>query len=438
MLSKTDVYKPSNVSQIAFLAEVEDEIFSDSVSSMGSLISLDYFKTITKKYHSNMTDDISVHDVENSPHYLPSFDVVTKTNSNDIIINLENDITELQLIIPDIIPYKDMKKGINNKNILLHLKLSKEDKNLLKKSWIAAFTDKYSSNSDSFYHFEKGNTRTPNNNNLKKIISTTSLHLFSEQIYEKLIAHEELLNEIHITFIEEIKSIIELIGKIIGNLDNPHLLDPDLEILGKRHSRILGTSIRLFELVGIIFVETLKERLDPLFSRKLEYLWNCLYMHVINKVIHLGTDPIISERASQYSNDSHHTNKSQHSNGSQSIIFKLGKLIEKLPIGAHDQDNDNDKEIELNYKHSNKLTKSNSTGLLSNIPRRYNDTSNLLSPHRSHENFNSSIFDTNSKIHNQDNILLKNKSRILLSNRKKSNSSFDIPRITPPLSCIIS
>jgi hemoglobin-like flavoprotein len=82
------------------------------------------------------------------------------------------------------------------------------------------------------------------------------------------------------------KIVMNIVGSAVNLLREPESLDSTLEYLGLKHEGFAITQAH-FDLMGVEFLETLKEALGVKYTKEVEVAWLALYTY-ITKIIMMG------------------------------------------------------------------------------------------------------------------------------------------------------
>ncbi|CCH58861.1 hypothetical protein TBLA_0B00160 [Henningerozyma blattae CBS 6284] len=380
-------FKPSEVSQMAFLSEDEDTPYSDDDSSMSSLNSAQIWNTFNSNHNKNeinsnilvkpkirtmsssnsfkrnsinsinsskfslsrSTDNYTYNSsLLNTYKHMDNINAITKnldsnmpnknshkldseiintttttiisqddceispsnsnnsfaTNANDSISLNDNDSISNTTSANTTTNANTFHVNLNTKKNAKHivrLKLSIQDKALLKQSWDSIINDDTTIYSHNIHHLQQGNsklnrvqntTTTTNADNCATDVSISG-SLFCRQFYDNLVAMDRSVSVMFPTLKHQARAFAIVINKAINYLDDLSKLDDNLTLIGKRHSRIFGISTEMFELMGVALIDTLRDRLTYKFNSRLENLWSSLYIYLANAILQLGADPII-------------------------------------------------------------------------------------------------------------------------------------------------
>lgn len=89
-----------------------------------------------------------------------------------------------------------------------------------------------------------------------------------------------------------------VVGMAISNLEDLSVMDYYLSSLGKHHARILGVYASHFDVAGIAFLKTLRDRFGYHYTKELDELWSRIYIYLANSMLQYGIDPILQDSGS--------------------------------------------------------------------------------------------------------------------------------------------
>ncbi|OUM54825.1 hypothetical protein BVG19_g4258 [[Candida] boidinii] len=199
--------------------------------------------------------------------------------------------------------------------IKLSLKLNPSEIASLRFSWgqvisnassINMKTIKSSSNSNgnTFIHTSSSDANGDSKNQRKTIVtastSTTSggfaSSLFCIQFYQNFIGLDPEIETLIPSIRHQASAFAGVINVAINTLEDLSKMDEYLERLGRLHARILGIDSIYFQMMGIAFIKTFRDRYSndtSLFTTELEDAWTQLYTFLANSIIQGGLDPVI-------------------------------------------------------------------------------------------------------------------------------------------------
>ncbi|KAK9380719.1 globin-like protein [Kockiozyma suomiensis] len=126
-------------------------------------------------------------------------------------------------------------------------------------------------------------------------------NLFFSQFYQNLFALRPDLEFMFPDIQRQSAALSGIFSAALAMLDNIHALDDVLERLGRRHSYIMGVEPEHFEFVGVIFIQTLRDRLGARFAPNVEITWVKIYSYLAAKMIAAGNDNSPSSSSSSSS-----------------------------------------------------------------------------------------------------------------------------------------
>ncbi|CUS23013.1 LAQU0S08e00210g1_1 [Lachancea quebecensis] len=84
-----------------------------------------------------------------------------------------------------------------------------------------------------------------------------------------------------------------VLSMAISNLEDLSVMDSYLSSLGKHHARILGVGTDHFDVAGVAFLKTLRDRFGYHCTKELDELWSRIYIYLANSMLQYGIDPIL-------------------------------------------------------------------------------------------------------------------------------------------------
>ncbi|KAK7204135.1 hypothetical protein BZA70DRAFT_281565 [Myxozyma melibiosi] len=115
-------------------------------------------------------------------------------------------------------------------------------------------------------------------------------NLFFSQFYQNLFALRPDLEFMFPDIQRQSAALSGIFSAALAMLDNIRALDDVLERLGRRHAYIMGVEPEHFELLGVIFIQTLRDRLGSRFTPNIELTWVKIYSYLAQKMIAAGSD----------------------------------------------------------------------------------------------------------------------------------------------------
>ncbi|KAK9474284.1 globin-like protein [Dipodascopsis tothii] len=114
--------------------------------------------------------------------------------------------------------------------------------------------------------------------------------LFCSQFYENLFAVRPDLEFMFPDIGRQSAALSGLFSAALAMLESLESLDEILERMGRRHAYVIGVDAAHFELLGVILIQTLRDRLGPKFSPQIETTWIKIYSYLAEKMIAAGGD----------------------------------------------------------------------------------------------------------------------------------------------------
>ncbi|KAK9461655.1 globin-like protein, partial [Lipomyces oligophaga] len=118
----------------------------------------------------------------------------------------------------------------------------------------------------------------------------TLANLFYNQFYQNLFARHPDIEFMFPDVQRQSAAISGIFSSALAMIDNIHVLDEKLERLGRRHAYLMGIEQEHFELVGIVFIQTLRDRLGEQFTPGVEATWVKIYSYLAGKMVDAGRD----------------------------------------------------------------------------------------------------------------------------------------------------
>ncbi|SCV00026.1 LAME_0G07030g1_1 [Lachancea meyersii CBS 8951] len=117
--------------------------------------------------------------------------------------------------------------------------------------------------------------------------------IFCSQFYGNLLYMEPSIEKMFPSIRHQAVAFAGVLTMAVNNLDDLTTLEAYLSSLGKRHSRILSIEPFHFELMGMAFLKTIKERFGYHSTLELEETWSRLYSFLANSILQFGIDPVL-------------------------------------------------------------------------------------------------------------------------------------------------
>ncbi|SCU90074.1 LADA_0F01640g1_1 [Lachancea dasiensis] len=117
--------------------------------------------------------------------------------------------------------------------------------------------------------------------------------IFCRQFYGNLLYMEPAIETMFPSIRHQAVSFAGVLTMAVNNLDDLTTLEAYLSSLGKRHSRILAIEPPHFELMGMAFLKTIKDRFGYHSTLELEETWSRLYSFLANSILQFGIDPVL-------------------------------------------------------------------------------------------------------------------------------------------------
>ncbi|CEP63191.1 uncharacterized protein LALA0_S07e04522g [Lachancea lanzarotensis] len=117
--------------------------------------------------------------------------------------------------------------------------------------------------------------------------------IFCSQFYGNLMYMEPSIEQMFPSIRHQAVAFAGVLTMAVNNLDDLSTLEAYLSSLGKRHSRILAIEPFHFELMGMAFLKTIKERFGHHSTLELEETWSRLYSFLANSILQFGIDPVL-------------------------------------------------------------------------------------------------------------------------------------------------
>ncbi|KAK9478922.1 globin-like protein [Lipomyces japonicus] len=113
-------------------------------------------------------------------------------------------------------------------------------------------------------------------------------NLFYAQFYENLFAVRPDLEYMFPDIHRQSAALSGLFNAALAMLENINALDEIIERMGRRHAYVMGVEPEHFEFLGVIFIQTLRDRLGDRFTPQIEITWVKIYAYLASKMIAAG------------------------------------------------------------------------------------------------------------------------------------------------------
>ncbi|KAK9328966.1 globin-like protein [Lipomyces starkeyi] len=114
--------------------------------------------------------------------------------------------------------------------------------------------------------------------------------LFCNQFYQKLFAVRPDLEFMFPDIGRQSAAISGLFQVALAMLESIDALDDILLRMGRRHAFVMGIEPEHFELLGEVFIQTMRDRLGERFTPQIETTWVKIYSYLASKMIAAGFD----------------------------------------------------------------------------------------------------------------------------------------------------
>ncbi|KAK9368883.1 globin-like protein [Lipomyces kononenkoae] len=114
--------------------------------------------------------------------------------------------------------------------------------------------------------------------------------LFFNQFYQNLFALRPDMEFMFSDIGRQSAALSGIFQATLAMLENVDALDEILLRLGRRHAFVMGIEPEKFELVGVIFIQTLRDRLGESFTPQIEATWVKIYSYLSGKMIAAALD----------------------------------------------------------------------------------------------------------------------------------------------------
>ena len=130
---------------------------------------------------------------------------------------------------------------------------------------------------------------------VKPISSSSALasSIFCHQFYGNLLYMEPSIESMFPSIRHQAVAFAGVLTMTVNNLENLSVLEAYLCSMGKRHARILAIEPPHFELMGMAFLKTIKDRFGVHSTLELEETWSRLYSYLANSILQFGIDPVL-------------------------------------------------------------------------------------------------------------------------------------------------
>lgn len=313
---RTTVYDPLDISQIAFIpADLDsDESFIDTNTIGNSSLEAYLFHQ-----HNESTD------LEKTTSHIStsnSLNTISSSSSEDVIelISQTSNAQSLSSNVMDGIRYK------------IVLNLTKREIKLIRDSWNILLSDEGSVDNKSSSFFKRvfkssrsssisqgqasnlvesskksmlqrvptgrsahGSINTVKNAPQTATMASSSISssLFCAQFYSNFLSMDPDLEKLYPSLKHQATAFAGVLTMAINNLEDLTAMEAYLNNLGKRHARVLGIHPPQFEMMGIAFLRTIRDRFGVYCTFELEETWARLYSYLANSILQFGIDPIL-------------------------------------------------------------------------------------------------------------------------------------------------
>ncbi|KAG0678404.1 hypothetical protein C6P41_004816 [Kluyveromyces marxianus] len=313
---RTTVYDPLDISQIAFIpADLDsDESFIDTNTIGNSSLEAYLFHQ-----HNESTD------LEKTTSHIStsnSLNTISSSSSEDVIelISQTSNAQSLSSNVMDGIRYK------------IVLNLTKREIKLIRDSWNILLSDEGSVDNKSSSFFKRvfkssrsssisqgqasnlvesskksmlqrvptgrsahGSINTVKNAPQTATMASSSISssLFCAQFYSNFLSMDPNLEKLYPSLKHQATAFAGVLTMAINNLEDLTAMEAYLNNLGKRHARVLGIHPPQFEMMGIAFLRTIRDRFGVYCTFELEETWARLYSYLANSILQFGIDPIL-------------------------------------------------------------------------------------------------------------------------------------------------
>ncbi|KAK9428377.1 globin-like protein [Lipomyces doorenjongii] len=114
--------------------------------------------------------------------------------------------------------------------------------------------------------------------------------LFCNQFYQNLFAVRPDLEYMFPDIGRQSAAISGLFQAALAMLESIDALDEILLRMGRRHTFVIGIEPEHFELLGVVFIQTMRDRLGERFTPQIETSWVKIYSYLASKMIAAGID----------------------------------------------------------------------------------------------------------------------------------------------------
>ncbi|KAK9459622.1 globin-like protein [Lipomyces oligophaga] len=159
-------------------------------------------------------------------------------------------------------------------------------------------------------------------------------NLFYSQFYQNLFVLHPDLEFMFPDVQRQSAAISGIFSAALAMIDNIHVLDDLLERLGHRHAYVMGIEPEHFELVGVVFIQTLRDRLGDRFTPSVEATWVKIYTYLAGKMVDAGRDNSTSKPSGCPVSHSKSMRKSQRASVDASAC-PVGSAILNSSVGVN-------------------------------------------------------------------------------------------------------
>ncbi|KAK9237526.1 globin-like protein [Lipomyces kononenkoae] len=114
--------------------------------------------------------------------------------------------------------------------------------------------------------------------------------LFFNQFYQNLFALRPDMEFMFSDIGRQSAALSGIFQATLAMLENVDALDEILLRLGRRHAFVMGIEPEQFELVGVVFIQTLRDRMGDCFTPQIEATWVKIYSYLASKMVAAAFD----------------------------------------------------------------------------------------------------------------------------------------------------
>ncbi|KAK9372216.1 globin-like protein [Lipomyces chichibuensis] len=114
--------------------------------------------------------------------------------------------------------------------------------------------------------------------------------LFCNQFYQNLFAVRPDLEFMFPDIGRQSAALSGVFQAALAMLESIEALDEILLRMGRRHAFVMGIEPEHFELLGVVFIQTMRDRLGENFTPQIETTWVKIYSYLASKMIAAGVD----------------------------------------------------------------------------------------------------------------------------------------------------